>query len=490
MKSLKELFEDEEILEKVLYEEEVKILGLTDDSRKVKPGFIFFARKGTKEDGELYIPQAVKNGAVCIVRESPLDPVLKCSQIRVKDIRRFMGKVALKFYGNPEREITLLGITGTNGKSSTSFFLKNLLETLRFKSAYIGTLFYEIDKNRYPAKETTPSILDLAPLLKEAKEKGVKYLVMEVSSHALDQDRLFPLKFHLSAFTNLSRDHLDYHLDMEAYFSSKKKLFTHYLEKKGKAVISFETSYGVRLYKELIEEKILEPERIFPVNDGRIEAEILARVPTLKLKIKGLKGEYVVETGLFGDYQALNVGTLFGCALALGFEEKEVISAIKELRNPPGRLELCGSYKGAFIFVDYAHTPEALESALKSLLPLKKGRLIALFGCGGNRDPGKRPLMGSVASKLADLLILTSDNPRFEDPQKILEDIKRGINGAIPFYEIVDRRSAIEFAIKELREGDVLLIAGKGHEDYQEVMGKRFPFSDVKEVKKIIEGLS
>lgn len=490
MMILRELLRDIEIQEKLNYDDELEIIGLTDDSRKVEPGFIFFARKGTKENGESYISEALHKGAICIIRESPPDHSLKCTQIQVRDIKKIMGKLVLRFYGNPEKDLVFIGITGTNGKSSTSFFLKELLENLGFKSAYIGTLFYEIGKKRYPSKETTPSILDLALLVKEARERGVKYFVMEISSHALDQDRFYPLKFDLAAFTNLSRDHLDYHGDMESYYQAKKKLFTHHLKPEGKAVISFESAYGERLYQELMSERVLTSERMIKVNDGGIRTEILERIPGLKLKIKGLKFEYVVETEIFGDYQALNISTLLGCATALNFDEKEVIYALKKLRNPPGRLELCGIHKGAYIFVDYAHTPQALESALKSLLPLKKGRLIVLFGCGGNRDPGKRPIMGKVACSISDLLVLTSDNPRFEDPEKIIEDIKLGINGNKTLHIIPDRRKAIAFAIKELKPGDVLLIAGKGHEDYQEIMGKRYPFSDKEEVKKVLRRLS
>ncbi|MGC8871394.1 MAG: UDP-N-acetylmuramoyl-L-alanyl-D-glutamate--2,6-diaminopimelate ligase [Caldimicrobium sp.] len=487
---LRDLIAGKEIVEKFLYDESIEILGLTDDSRRVEPGFIFFARRGTRENGERFIPEAISKGAVCIIRETPPEPSFKCPQLQVRDLKKVMGELALKFFGNPEKELRLIGITGTNGKSSTSFFLKTLLENLGLKTGYVGTLFYEIDKKKYPAKETTPSILDMASFLKEAKEAEVKYFVMEVSSHALDQDRLYPLKFDLSAFTNLSRDHLDYHSDMEAYYLAKKKLFTHYLKPEGFAVISLESSYGHRLYQELRKEGVLAPERIFLVNNATIRVEILERTPFLKLKVKGIKREYLVETKLLGDYQALNLGTLMGCALALGLDEEEVILALKDLKNPPGRLELCGAYRGAYIFVDYAHTPEALESALKSLLPLKKGRLIVLFGCGGNRDPGKRPLMGRIASQFSDLVILTSDNPRFEDPEKIIEEIKLGLNGAKPYYAIPDRREAIAFTIKELREGDLLLIAGKGHEDYQEIKGKRYPFSDKEEVEKILRNLS
>jgi len=486
---LKDLLSPEELEASLNYDENLTISGITDDSRRVKPGFLFVARKGLSLDGERFIPEAVKAGASVILRESPPDTSLSLPQLQVKNIRKVLGEMALRFYGNPEKKLKLIGITGTNGKSSVSFFLKNLLEALHLKAGYLGTLFYEIGKT-YPAKETTPSILDIAPLLKEGVCAGLNFIVMEVSSHALSQERIYPLKFDLAAFTNLSRDHLDYHQDMEDYYAAKRRLFTEYLKAASKAVISLESEAGKRLSQELVTEGHLKSEDLVLVNNGQVRVEILGRTPGLKLKLKTLQGEYVVETSLFGDYQALNVGTLLGCALALGFKEEEVIHTLKELRNPPGRLELCGTYRGALIFVDYAHTPEALQSALKSLLPLKKGRLITLFGCGGNRDPGKRPLMGKIASTFSDLVILTSDNPRFEDPEKIIEEIKPGLNGGTPCYAHPDRRLALAYAIKNLKPGDILLIAGKGHEDYQEIQGVRYPFSDREEVKKILRSFS
>lgn len=488
MKRLSEILPRDEVLEVSNFEGDLIIKGITDDSRKVEPGFLFIARRGHTFDGDAFFDEAIRKGAVAILKESPLTKDLPYPQVRVKNIRKALGEIALIFYDSPEKELTLIGITGTNGKSSTSFFLKSLLERLNQKAGYIGTLFYEIGE-RIPANETTPSILTIAYFLKKAVLANLKYVVMEVSSHALDQDRIYPLRFQVAAFTNLSRDHLDYHQDMETYFSAKKKLFIDYLEKESKAVISLETDYGKALFTELVKKSYLKRENILLVNDETVRVKILERTPGLKLKIKTLRGNYEVETNLFGDYQAKNVATLWGCALALGFKEEEIAFALKGLTNPPGRLELCGKRKGAYIFVDYAHTPDALENALKSLLPLKRGRLIALFGCGGNRDPGKRPLMGKVASTLSDLVILTSDNPRYEDPLKIIEDIKAGLNGGRPYFSIPDRRSALEFAVKSLREGDILLIAGKGHETYQEIEGKRYPFSDQEEIKKILEEL-
>ncbi|MFN3921238.1 MAG: UDP-N-acetylmuramoyl-L-alanyl-D-glutamate--2,6-diaminopimelate ligase, partial [Caldimicrobium sp.] len=429
-----------------------------------------------------------QRGASVILRESPIDIHLSVPQIRVRNLKEIIGEIVLNFYDHPERLFTFLGITGTNGKSSTSYLLASLLRNLGYKVGYIGTLYYDIGEVLSP-RETTPSIIDLAPLLKRGVEKGLEYIVMEVSSHALDQDRIFPLKFKVAGFTNLSRDHLDYHKDMMEYFEAKKKFFTQYLEKEGKAVISLESNFGKILAEALIAEEVLREDQIIKVNNGDIKVRILERYPGLVLFLETREGTYKVETRLLGDYQAKNVGTLCGCVEALGIRLKEILPFFKKLTNPPGRLELCGKKGTASIFVDYAHTPEALEFAIKSLLPLKKGKFITLFGCGGNRDSGKRPLMGKVASEYSDVVILTSDNPRFEDPIKIIEEIKMGIKDNKTYYCIPDRREAIEFAIKNLQDGDILLIAGKGHEDYQEIAGKRYPFSDREVVKEILRDL-
>jgi UDP-N-acetylmuramoyl-L-alanyl-D-glutamate--2,6-diaminopimelate ligase len=363
-----------------------------------------------------------------------------------------------------------------------SFFTKSVLNLSGLKAGYIGTLFYETDR-RIPASETTPSIIKIAPLLKEMVDKNLKACIMEVSSHALHQDRILGLKFDVAAFTNLSRDHLDYHKGMEEYYQAKKKLFTCYLKSSGKAVISLETEYGRRLAKEL-EESL--KERIMVVNNGEINVKILDNKNGLAFLINLFGKNYKIQTQLFGDYQARNVATVCGILLSLGYKPEDIVEYLKELKNPVGRLELVASYKGAKIFVDYAHTPSALEEVLKSLQSLKKRRIFLVFGCGGNRDKGKRALMGEVACKFSDYIILTSDNPRFEDPLRIIEDIKKGINGTL--YEVIpDRREAIKKAVELLEEGDVLLIAGKGHETYQEICGKRYPFSDQEEVLKAIQ---
>ena len=491
MKTLGELIKNLEII-KAYYGSQVienlgaykylKINGISENSKEIKDRYIFVARQGITFNGETFIEEAIRNGAVVILRESQINSYETYPgviQIQVKNIKKALSSLALNFYENPQEKLILIGVTGTNGKTSVSYFTKTLLNSLGLKCGYIGTLFYEIDKI-IPSLETTPSILRITSLLKEMTEKGFKACVIEVSSHALHQERIFGLLFDVVTFTNLSRDHLDYHKDMESYYQAKKKLFINYLKSSTKAVISLENEYGKRLAEEL---KYLSP---FLVNSNEIKTEVLDKKNGLTLKIKIRNKEYKVSTQLFGDYQAKNLTTTLGILLALGYKVEEILEAIKNLKNPVGRLELVADYKGSKIFVDYAHTPIALEEALKSLNSLKENKLIVVFGCGGNRDKGKRPLMGKVASSLADEIILTSDNPRFEDPLKIIEDIKKGINSSKPYKIIPDRREALKFSIKNLQKGDILLVAGKGHETYQEIKGKKYPFSDQEEILKII----
>lgn len=481
---LDELLEGEGVLEVENFRGDLFIRGITDSSKEVKDGYIFVARRGTRTCGDKFIDEALARGAVAILRETEIDRSIGITQIRVENALKTSSRLALKLYGNPEKTLTFIGVTGTNGKSSVSYFLKTTLVRLGLPAGYIGTLYYDLSE-RIPAQETTPSTLKLAPLLMRAVERGLRFIVMEVSSHALSQDRIYGLDFELGAFTNLSRDHLDYHETMENYYQAKRKLFTDYLNLNAKAVVSLESDYGKRLLEEL--RNLRNDLTLIPVNNGRVKVRISDRLPGLKLHIKVDDQEFTVETQLFGDYQAKNVGTLLGCALALRLPLREVIGTLKELSNPPGRLELCGRKGSALVFVDYAHTPDALEKALRSLLPLKRRRLIVLFGCGGERDTGKRPLMGKVAQELADFIILTSDNPRFEDPMKIIREIEAGLNGTKPYVKIPDREEAIHFAIKDLRDGDILLVAGKGHEEYQEIAGERIPFSDREIVKKLTE---
>ncbi len=486
MKQLKDILRLDETIETFKVNWEEKIFGISDHSQDIKEGYIFVARRGTEKEGKDFIPEALKRGAKIILREDGIDQNLEAPQIQLKDFKATLGKVLSRFYDHPERSITLIGITGTNGKTSATYFVKTLGSLVGVGSGYIGSIYYDVGEV-LPSRETTPSSFVLFPLLKKAKDSGIKLLAMEVSSHALHQDRIFGITFSACGFTNLSRDHLDYHGDMESYFQAKKKLFTNYLQKDGVGAISFETDYGRRLFEEL---RTFYPNmKLLTVNDDFFRAKVIHRTPFLELSLDVAGKTYNVRTKLIGDFQARNLGVALGILYSLGFSLEALIQALPSLSNPPGRLELVGVKNGAYVFVDYAHTPDALKSALESLVPLKKKKLIVLFGCGGNRDAGKRPLMGKVAEELSDLIILTSDNPRFEDPEKIIGDIKKGLIGSKPCYEWVDRKTAIRSAIEMLREGDILLIAGKGHEDYQEIQGKRYPFSDREIAKMLLEEL-
>ena len=456
----------------------VEITAVVEDSRLVRPGALFVARPGTREDGHRYIRQAVASGAAAVMRLDRLDPELPVAQILVKDSASGLARILSNFYGAPERKLRLVGITGTNGKSSVAWMLRGALRRLGRPAGLVGTLLYDTGARTEPARETTPGLTRLYGLLAEMVSSGVEAAFLEVSSHALDQRRVAGLTFEGAVFTNLSRDHLDYHRDLENYFQAKRRLLTEHLSPAGFAVINVADPWGRELAREISAPCILTVGQDF-------RAEILSRDRGLTLRVREPEGEFEVRTRLFGDFQRENFLCAWAVLRGLGFSAGEVVRALSGAEAPPGRLEPVAEFRGGRVFVDYAHTPEALAAALRSLRALSPRRLVCLFGCGGNRDRGKRPLMGRVASELADLVYLTSDNPRFEDPQVIVREILRGMNGT-RVRVILDRRRALEAAIAELSAGDVLLVAGKGHEDYQEIAGRRLPFSDAEEVKRIV----
>ncbi len=486
MKTIKELLKDVEILEKKGSVEVLssKALGITEDSREIKPGYIFVAKKGTNLNGETFIPDAIKRGASVVIKEGPLKNGIPegVLQLRVRDTKKVLSILALRFFGDPQKRIKLIGVTGTNGKTSVSWFLKQCLSLKGNPVGYTGTIGYDVG-SFFRAKETTPGIVEFARLLKEAAENKLEWIVSEVSSHALSQDRIRGLNFEVGVFTNLSHDHLDYHGSMEEYYQAKRRLFEVYVAEEKPCVISLETPWGERLKEEL--KRYYPKKKVFTTNHPEFFVRLRrgCKDPIFELVTKN--GVYPFVSQVVGGYQLKNLATVAGVLLVLGWQEKEIVEAFEVLKNPPGRLELVGHFKGADIFVDYAHTPEALKEAILTLKEAFRKKLLLVFGCGGNRDKEKRPEMGKIACELADYSIITSDNPRWEDPEKIVRDIEKG------FFEkrytvILDRREAIARAIERLEPGWVLLIAGKGHEDYQEVMGKRHPFSDSQVVKEII----
>ena len=452
---------DYEILQKGKTEIEFK--GMEYDSRKIKDGDIFVALEGSISDGHKYIKQAIENGAKGVLVSKKVEPEFPVEYILVKDLRKNLGKIASNFYGYPQKKLKIIGITGTNGKTTSTYLLESILG--KEKVARIGTVEYKIGDEVIEAPNTTPESLDIVKMCKKAVEKGLEYLVMEVSSHALSLGRVDMLEFDVASFTNLTLDHLDYHENMDNYFQAKRKLFTMLKDSK-KSSINIDDIYGDRLYKEfggysysLTKSADLTGEIVEFHSDGQF----------VRLNLMGEMFEE--KLAILGRYNLYNVLGVIGIALQLGIGKNIILEKLKDIKGAPGRFELVNCGQDYIVVVDYAHTGDALENILKSINELKKGRVITVFGCGGDRDATKRPIMGEIAQRLSDIAILTSDNPRTENPHLIIEDVKKGMNGDHYLVE-EDREQAIVKAIEIAQKNDIILIAGKGHETYQ-ILGRR-----------------
>ena len=457
--------------------------GIEYDSRKIQRGNIFAALEGSVVDGHNYIEQAVKNGATCILISKEVEMKFPVDYILVKDLRKHLGLIASNFYEWPQKKLKIIGITGTNGKTTSTYLLESILGSEN--TARIGTVEYKVGNEIIEAANTTPESLDIVKICKKAVEKQIPYLVMEVSSHALELGRVSMLEFDAVSFTNLTLDHLDYHKTMENYFLAKRKLFT--MLKKGcekNCVMNIDDPYGKRLYEEFggysyaldqkadITGKILE----FHTDGQLVEIAVKEDVQRLKLAI-------------LGRYNLYNVLGVLGTALQLGIKENVILDRIKNLKGAPGRFELINCKQDFIVVVDYAHTGDALENILKSINEFKTNRVITVFGCGGDRDKTKRPIMGGIAEKYSDIVIVTSDNPRTEDPEEIIKDIVVGLTKENHIIEI-HREKAIEKAISLAEKNDIILIAGKGHENYQVIGREKIHFDDKEEVIKAIKKLN
>lgn len=458
---------DYEILQKGKTEIEFK--GMEYDSRKIKDGDIFVALEGSISDGHKYIKQAIENGAKGVLVSKKVEPEFPVEYILVKDLRKNLGKIASNFYGYPQKKLKIIGITGTNGKTTSTYLLESILG--KEKVARIGTVEYKIGDEVIEAPNTTPESLDIVKMCKKAVEKGLEYLVMEVSSHALSLGRVDMLEFDVASFTNLTLDHLDYHENMDNYFQAKRKLFT-MLKDSQKSSINIDDIYGDRLYKEfggyscsLTKSADLTGEIVEFHSDGQF----------VRLNLMGEMFEE--KLAILGRYNLYNVLGVIGIALQLGIGKNIILEKLKDIKGAPGRFELVNCGQDYIVVVDYAHTGDALENILKSINELKKGRVITVFGCGGDRDATKRPIMGEIAQRLSDIAILTSDNPRTENPHLIIEDVKKGMNGDHYLVE-EDREQAIVKAIEIAQKNDIILIAGKGHETYQILGRKKIHFDD------------
>jgi UDP-N-acetylmuramoyl-L-alanyl-D-glutamate--2,6-diaminopimelate ligase len=451
--------------------EEVRISGVTSDSRAVKPGFVFVALPGTKADGAKYIPQAIANGAVAVVVQG--DVKGESIVIRSRNARRLLALMAARFHdAQPD---TVVAVTGTNGKTSVAVFVRQIWEKLGFRAASIGTIGVVGPDNSTYLQHTTPDPVELHAIAAQLRQNHVKHLAVEASSHGLAQYRLDGLRLTAGAFTNFSRDHLDYHATEEDYLQAKLRLFGELLPQGAGAVINRDAPYAERFLAVAQSRRL----NVFEVGKAGKQVRLLDCVQEgleQHLRIAGPSGEHRVTLPLAGGFQVSNALVAAGLVIAAGGDEVQAFHALESLKGAPGRLDHIGRKEnGGSVYVDYAHTPDALATALQALRPYAKGKLVVVFGAGGDRDPGKRPLMGEAAAKHADVAVVTDDNPRTEDPSRIRKAVLAGVPGA---REIGDRALAIASAVAELGADDVLLIAGKGHEEGQIVGAEVKPFSD------------
>ena len=463
---------------------DLEIKGITSNSKEVKRSFLFVAIKGNRQNGYSFIKEAISRGAIIVVVEKSARQIKAAGKIVflvVNDCRKFFAQATNEFYGAPSNKIKVVGITGTNGKTTISYLIEAMAKKSGYNSGVIGTINYRFKGKVIIAKNTTPGAGQLQGLLKKMYLQKVKYCAIEVSSHALDQERVAGINFSHAIFTNLTQDHLDYHKNLENYFLAKAKLFRA-LPLTAKAIINHDDRYSHRI-KRLTRSRILtyglknkSMVMAKDINFGMQSTEFTLVAAGINIRIK---------TKLVGRYNIYNILA----AASWGISEKlpilDIKSAIEQFKNVPGRLQRVNCAKGFNIFVDYAHTPDALFNVISALRPLVKGKIIVIFGCGGERDKLKRPQMGRVVTELADYAIITSDNPRSENPSQIIKDIQQGMQKS-NYCLVPERYQAIRKGLSLINKQDCLLIAGKGHENYQILKNKVLKFSDRKVVKECL----
>jgi len=459
-----------------------EIKGVTADSRRVEPGFLFAALPGANTDGRSFIGQAIQRGAAAVL--APLDtPPIGEGVIRVQDVRRAYALAARAFWGS--EPATVVAVTGTNGKTSVATFCRQIFAGCGRSAASLGTLGLQLEgKDLTPPGLTTPDAADIARFAADLALQGVTHLALEASSHGLEQRRLDGLNIKAAGFTNLSQDHLDYHQTMAAYRDAKLRLFNSVMPRGGTAVLNADALD----FSAFAASAVMHGQTVMSVGERGAGLRLVARVPApsgQRLELAYGGREYAVVLPLAGAFQASNVLVAAGLCIASGEAVEPVLSTLETLRGAAGRLQRVGAGPhGGEAYVDYAHTPDGLQTVLSALRPHASGRLIVVFGAGGDRDRAKRPLMGQAAAALADIAIVTDDNPRSEDPA----DIRRAVlEGAPAALEVGDRRAAIRAAAQQLREGDVLVVAGKGHEQGQTIGGVVHPFDDVSETRAALE---
>jgi UDP-N-acetylmuramoyl-L-alanyl-D-glutamate--2,6-diaminopimelate ligase len=458
------------------------------DSRRVQRNGLFVALRGEKTDGHQFLEQAIERGASVIVTER-VEKHPRATCLVVDDTRSAMADLAATFYGFPAAKLKMAAVTGTNGKTTTTFLIKHICEKAGLHCGLIGTVRYEIGQRVLPATRTTPESLDLQELLAQIANAGCKAVAMEVSSHALAQERARGLEWDVAVFTNLTQDHLDFHGSMENYFEAKAKLFTQLAQQKDKqkpvAIVNIDDRYGEQLLRK-IDKKVsvvtfgMGQRADFRASNYRMEFG----GTSYQLDARGKS--YLVRVPLIGRFNVANSMAALAAANALGLSLREAVLSLGKSPQVPGRLEAVPAKRQFQVFVDYAHTPDALLNVLKTLRELEPKRLIVVFGCGGDRDRQKRPLMGEVVDRHADFAIITSDNPRKEDPDAIIAEVEKGFRSD-HYEKVADRTEAIRRAMAIAKPRDIVLIAGKGHENYQEFADHTVPFDDIQVARRALE---
>ena len=474
--------------------QDFEVKGITSDSRKVQHGFIFVAIKGRDVDGHDFVREALKRGAKAIITQvysSQLAAHKEIVYIKVSDTRQALAELVAQFYGQPSINLKVTGITGTNGKTTVSYLIEAILKSAQFNPAVIGTINYRFKDRIFNASNTTPGPEQLQPLLAQIQKQRIDYVIIEVSSHALDQARVEAVKFYSAIFTNLSRDHLDYHHNLNSYFAAKSRLFRG-LGRDSFAILNIDDTHSkelIKLTKAYVVTYGLSNRADITAQDISFSikgTEFFLHLASRKRKVFSARFDRLkMETSLIGRYNLYNILAAVTFGLIQKIDPVVIREAVKRFTGVPGRLERIPT-KGDFsIFIDYAHTEDALRNVISSLRPLCKGRLYVVFGCGGNRDKTKRPKMGRVVSELADLALITTDNPRNEEPGRIINDIVAGINKQ-NFRVIVNRKQAIKEVLSLVGKDDIILIAGKGHESYQIFKDKTIHFDDREVVRECL----
>lgn len=463
---------------------EREITGICSDSRRVGQGSLFVAIPGFQSDGHQYIRQAMEQGACAVVAQHAPDcPVPEgVTLILVDDARRALAQLAAEWYDHPERQLRLIGVTGTNGKTTTTWLIRHILEQRGHKCGLIGTNGSIVDGPLRPAERTTPEAPELYGLLREMTNAGCEYAAMEVSSHSLVLERVHGLHFAAAAFTNLTQDHLDFHKDMEHYFQAKALLF----QRCDTAVLNLDDDWGLRLA-----ERVSCPRLTYSAK--RLEADLIAKnirllpdqVQAVLVRDNDIARMRLNIPGMFSVYNGL---TAIGCCLALGLTLEESAQALQSAQGICGRAEIVPTGRDFTVMIDYSHTPDSMENILRTVRGYARGRVVGLFGAGGDRDHAKRPIMGRIAGELCDLCVVTSDNPRSEEPEAIIRDILQGMSQKHKYKVIPDRREAIAWCIKNARKDDIIVLMGKGQETYQEIRGVKHHLDEREEVRRALEG--